>query len=278
MQSIDKARALYQATKHVQFCEFPSVDLKDRLALATVAAGLRPFGVLEGAGLQLDRVREEIINHGLNTLVSKSVWYGTYCPPDHPLLPFFRLLDEFHEDTQRVLWVCANAEGRKRLKSTRLTKQEAGLLLAYPECCVEFEVDIGVRANTEFLAALISKVGNGTESVYRALRDNVGVGVSGEVFTLKNIPRTDAQFPFVIHIACDSCLSCPTSPSGQLNEALKQLALDLDPQLHTAISEMQAASANLRSASDTEKDKIFEEMDVIQGVIECKIKPGALIQ
>jgi hypothetical protein len=120
---------------------------------------------------------------------------------------------------------------RKRLKGALLTKQEASLLLDYPECCVQVEVGVNLKDQTEFLTALIAKVGNDEQSIARALREDVGVGVSDEVFTLGNVARTDALFPFVIHVACDSCLASQTSPTAQLNSAYEKLARDLDPQL-----------------------------------------------
>jgi len=72
--SEEKARSIYNETKALRFCEIASIDIKDRLALATVAGGLRRVGVLEGEGAQLERIRDVVVNHGIHTLVSRSVW------------------------------------------------------------------------------------------------------------------------------------------------------------------------------------------------------------
>ncbi len=263
--SIEKAQALYQATKHLRFSDISAIDLQDRLALATVTAGLRPVGVLEADGLQLERIREQIISFGLHPLISKSVWSHIEWPRDHPSLRFLQLFEKSRRAStpQRVLWCCANVVDRKRLKGTPLTKQQAGLLLGYPDCCVRFEVDVNLRGNTEFLSALIAKVGSDEQSVARALRDDVGVEVSDKVFTLKNVPRTDAQFPFVMHTACDSCLGSPTSPTGQLNSAYEKLALDLDPQLHGTIIRIRTLCGKLLAISEAEKDSVFQEIQRI---------------
>jgi hypothetical protein len=70
---IERARSLYNSTQNIRYSSMPSIDLKDRLSAATVAAGLRSVGVLEGEGLQLELVRESLINQGIYTLISKSV-------------------------------------------------------------------------------------------------------------------------------------------------------------------------------------------------------------
>jgi len=265
MLSTEKARLLYQATRHLQFCDIPSIDLKDRLSLATVAAGLRPVGVLEAEGLELEHVREEVINHGLLTCISKAVWSRIEWPGNHPLLRYFLLMDESRKpaNTRRVLWVCANPEDRKKLKSSPLIKHEAGLLLGYPACCVQFQIEVDVKANAEFLTALIAKVGNDEQSVAQALKDDVGVEVSDDVFAVENVPKTDERFPFVIHTACDSCLCSAECQSAQINASYEKLALDLDPQFHTGFLQIRALCSRLRGASDTDRDRIYQEMQKI---------------
>jgi hypothetical protein len=190
--SIEKARLLYHSTRHLQFCDIPSIDLKDRLALATVAAGFRPVGVLEADGLELERVREQVINHGLFTLISKAVWSGIEWPSNHPLLRYLRLLDKTREpsNSNRVLWVCSNAEDRRKLKSGLLMKHDAGLILSYPACCVQFQIEEDVKANAEFLTALIAKVGNDEPSIAQALKDDVGVEMADDVFFAERSRRS----------------------------------------------------------------------------------------
>lgn len=127
MLGTEKARLLYQATRHLQFCDIPGIDLKDRLALATVAAGSRPIGVLEDERLELGRVREQVINHGLLTFTSKAVWSRIQWPGNHPLLRYFRRMDEARKPENA--WRGANPEDRKKVKSSPM-KHEAGLLLS----------------------------------------------------------------------------------------------------------------------------------------------------
>jgi hypothetical protein len=258
----EKAQAIYKATKHLQFGDFAAIDVKDRLALATVAAGLRPIGVLEGEGVQLERIRDVLVDQGFHTLVSKSVWSRKERQLDgYPLL---RLLDEMWTPTkgQRVLWFCANSDDRRQLKAHLLTKKDAGILLGYPSCCVEFELEIDTKFDVAFLNALIAKVGSDEQSLRRALKEDVGVEIPDDIPKLKNISRTDAQFPFVMHIACDACLGSETSPSTRINVSYEALAQHIDPAFHALMLQVRTLCANLRLASD---DKTNDE---IRGQIE----------
>ena len=67
---IEKARSLYLATQKIRLANFRALDLKDRLAMVTVAAALRAVGVLEAEGLQLERIRDALIDHGLYTAIA----------------------------------------------------------------------------------------------------------------------------------------------------------------------------------------------------------------
>ena len=71
---IDKVRAIYQATRHLQLAEIPPIDFTDRISLLTVAAGLRNAAVFEGDGLEIALVKDVVINHGLFTSTTNAVW------------------------------------------------------------------------------------------------------------------------------------------------------------------------------------------------------------
>src|SRR5437016_2962334 len=124
---VEKAKSLYNSTRNIIYSSIPSLDLKDRISAATVAAGLRSVGVLEGEGLQLQLVREALINHGIHTLISKSV-HKTRVPSDHRHFKSIEFMNELNRDSgSRVLWICATNEQRNQLKNARLSKKETGL-------------------------------------------------------------------------------------------------------------------------------------------------------
>src|SRR5262249_53695075 len=88
---LDRARRLHGELRGVRLSNMPLVDLRDRVSVLTVAAGLRPVGVLEGSGVQLELAREVLINHGLFTIKTRGVWSKAE-PPNgysHPDLFLF---------------------------------------------------------------------------------------------------------------------------------------------------------------------------------------------
>jgi hypothetical protein len=167
--------------------------------------------------------------------VSQSVWHRTRRRVD--LNPLLRLLDEVQTPNagQRVLWFCANKDDRKGLKGSVLTKREAGTLLGYPSCCVEFQVENDAKSDIAFMNALTNRVGGDEQAILRASKEDLKVEIPDDVHKVENVPRTDAQFPFVMHVACDSCLGSDDSPSAGLNASYQALARYLDPALEQLI-------------------------------------------
>jgi len=261
-KDLRRADSLYEATKHLRFSEVAPIDLKDRLALATVAAGLRPVGVLESEGLELALVREQIINHGLYTTISGAVWSKKERAEDHANFPFLRLLhDHSSPVASKVLWFFGTREDRKRIEGASLTQHAAGMLLGYPECCVLNDVATVDRFTKAFIAALVDKVGSDEKAVVRAIKQDVGVDMPDEFYDLGNVPRTDAQFPFVLHVACDSCLNNTPSASALLNAEYGQLASELNLQLHAGILEVRGLCAQLHDASESERKDLLDAID-----------------
>jgi len=260
MKFIERARSLYNSTRNVRYSSIPSIDLKDRLSAATVAAGLRSVGVLEGEGLQLELLRESLINHGIHTLISKTVCDKTRVPKEHRHFKSVEFLnDSQHDSGSRVLWICDDKEQRNQIKGARLNKKEAGLLLSYPACCVEANINGDVEYLEGFLDAIVKKVGTDEKAIRKALRDDLQVEMP-EPPGMSNIPRTDAQFPFVIHIACDACLNSPASPTAILNEQYKNLASELDPQLVETTTRIGELTSQLEHATRNERSRIISQM------------------
>ena len=46
------------------------------------------------------------------------------------------------------------------MKAGPLTKKEGGILLGYPSCSVNFEVEVDAKFDLAFLEALVAKVGH----------------------------------------------------------------------------------------------------------------------
>jgi hypothetical protein len=252
---VDKARLLYQATKHIQLADVPFIDFKDRLCLAAVATGLRPVTVLEADGLQLERVKDVLINHGLHTLVTNGVWNKNEVPEQHPCRKQLLFLHEFNNRSKaRVLWITGTKEQRNDLKSTSRSELEAGLLLGYPICCVEDSLSRSAKHSEQFVAALIKEVGDDQKAFEKAIRDDTRVDV--EQLDMSNVPDTEIKFPFAIHVACRACLDSDNSPSATLNKEYEELAKQLDVKFHESILEVSAIIKK-----HTHDDELFPEME-----------------
>ena len=75
------------------------------------------------------------------------------------------------------------------------------------------------------------------------------------------------EFPFVMHIAGDSCLDSETSPSAKLNASYEALARDVDPVLHGLLLQVRTPCATLRLASDDNmNDKVSNQIDQLDRI------------
>lgn len=239
------------------------IDLKDRLSVATVIARLREYGVLEADGLQFAAIRDTLINAGFVTLPSDSVWSRKERGTETKHLEALQILDSLpRTHFSRVLWLCSGTEQRKALKQQlpSLTKRQAGRLLGYPECCIDFDVNIGARAEAAFIEAIIKKVGEDHTAIRQALKTNLEVEIEDEAFESNNVPRTDQKFPFVLHIACDKCLSSDDSPSALLNREYESFAAELDDDFHHILVEIRPPLAQLEHRDSPSNRKILNEV------------------
>ena len=98
---VERARSVFDATRRFRYSRFPVIDFRDRLAVASVAAGVRPIGVLDCDGLQISEIRDVLINHGLRTLRTASVWTMMERSDQHPNIKYLRFLDRQRKDQLR---------------------------------------------------------------------------------------------------------------------------------------------------------------------------------
>ena len=262
--NIKRARAVYAATNHLKLSEIQPLDLLDRLSLLTVAAGLRQIGVLEGEGLQLGEVKDATGNCGLLTSVAESVWFRSKPAAQagsDGLLESLQSLRSSESAGSNVLWLYASAEDRKRVKGKRLAKEEAGLLLGYPECCVRENIESDGQMDLLYLEALVAKVGRDREAIQRAILDDLEVELRGAPPGMENVSATAAKFPFVVHISCKACLSSLDSPSATLNTRYRALIEEVDPAMVRAMLQINALVSELDHTED--REKVFREIGTI---------------
>jgi hypothetical protein len=97
----------------------------------------------------------------------------------------------------------------------------------------------------------VDAVGKDAEAVERALREDLKVPLSAEILRDSELAKSKKRFPFVQHIACDSCLTSEGSPSGQLNRAYEELALGISPIFHRVVRELSAIESKFFAIADT---------------------------
>jgi hypothetical protein len=237
---IAKARRIFQATRSLLYADIPAIDLKDRVSVFTVAAGMRSIGVLETWGQWLPRLRDAMITHGLFTSVGTSVWSAIERPLDYPYRNVLLSLDakRVAGKPKHVLWVYASKQQRDQYRQVELTQQRAGAILGYPACCIEFESSIMARLPEAQLQKLIGEVGGEAANLMAALRRTKEISVE-RLPLPDNALRTEQKMPFVLHVACNSCLDDNQSPSALLNTQYGDLVREIDSGLFSLMLRIQ---------------------------------------
>lgn len=230
---VAKAGRVYRATRSLAFADIPVVDMKDRLSVMTVAAGLRKVGVLETWGQRLPQIRERLINYGLVTSVSTCVWSAIERPAEMPHREVLLALDErrIAGKPKHVLWLYADTEQRDRDRRMSYTQQQAGALLGYPPCCIAFESEAMSRLPQVQLESLIAEVGPDDATLMSRLRRTAKLDAP-KLALPDNALRTEQRLPFALHVACDACLANPDSPSAAINARYSELVRTVDVDLH----------------------------------------------
>ena len=226
--------------------------------MITVAGGLRPCGVLDGSGVQLELAREVMINHGLFTLKTKGVWSKNHVPEEY-LQPelFLFLSNVVNQNAPAVLWFCTDREQRRRLKASPQTGSNSGRLLNYPLCCVSERVESEANYRIAILNAILQKVGDDNELVKRAILNGERVQVAREHVSL--VPLSNEKFPFFYHVACAECCKNDKSPSALLDEQYQLLTKEIDPALHDAVVRVAKLIGPADAASSqADRDKLFQ--------------------
>lgn len=259
LQALERAKSVYGATKKLQLADIPPLDITDRISLLTVAAGLRPVGVLEADGLAITQIRDVLISHGFSTSLANSVWSERRIDPTDPdavLLSILYSNKKAPSSSKKVLWIYENTTTRTTYKNVALNMDDAGLLLSYPDCCVRNQLKSNQKLHLAFLAALVRKFGNDTQAIANAIKEDVGVDVPEMEENFSDVSRTSALFPFVIHIACEACLQSDSSPTAALNSTYSSLIFHIDPAMHRTVLEM---SSLLNKMTGANTDRLVME-------------------
>jgi hypothetical protein len=237
---LDRAKKVYRAIRPLPFAELPTIDLKDRLSVLTVVAGLRRVGVLETWGQRLLQIRDRMIQAGLATSVATCVWSKIERPEETPHRDVLEVLDERRVagKPKHVLWLYPGTEERKQLQQTSFTQQRAGALLGYPACCIAFESSVMELLPKAQLQALIAEAGNDDAKLLRRARGGA-LPETPKPGLPNNGLRTEQCLPFVLHVACDTCLEDADSASAAINRQNAELLQQVDADFHALFLQVQ---------------------------------------
>jgi hypothetical protein len=200
--TVDRAKRLNSEVAHIRLVkDEPRMELTERFTLLTVPAGLRRCALLVHLGTnELQRLRSVAIDHGLFPLVSRSssLQSRTYEAYGEKISRVFREHDA--EGDHPVLWICSSDAIRKQVKAA---PAESWVLLDYPDCCVQSEHRSKAFVNECFGKAIVDKAGGDPMLVRKGLREKwkVKLEIPEELAPGRNSERTEATFPFALHIA-----------------------------------------------------------------------------
>jgi hypothetical protein len=219
-----------------RFYPHPAGNLKDILGLMSVASGLRQvaafgFHNLSTEGFARD-LKDKVANLGLRTLLTGPIPNNRSLDLqgiDDSILDVIRKEDEERSRRNKtiLLWVFSAVGSKDRILEVVKGNAPSGILLGYPQCCVDHNSALGRQGDLAFCQAILKAVGNDPESVLKALREDLKVEVENCAWESDNPVRTDTKFPYLLHIACDACLGSDESPSALLNLELHKLAEEI---------------------------------------------------
>ncbi|HEY1756074.1 MAG TPA: hypothetical protein VGG72_11800 [Bryobacteraceae bacterium] len=245
-QDLEQARGIYRAIRDLWLAGGGGLEAHDRLALLTVAAGMRPFAFLSYMSHEEQpAILDKLLSLGL-TASPCSVVFDIEISPEG----ISRATVEAYTRAERQ---------RSPLKGIGVWKEPGkscgrfgmgsfGQELQYPRCCEAMEVGTKRRDHELFLTAIVEAEGDDAAIVEQARlerREYEKASYDHCREWNERFYETLSQYPFVLHAACGTCLRSKESPTAILNRRYEELALAISDELHLMVR--WGAQALLRS-------------------------------
>jgi len=234
---LDRARATYRETRQIWLAE-GILDAHERVAVITVAAGLRHFAFLNHLAQRPRKMASELFfglgfqTRVLNARFDLDLEVSGVSTASVNAYKAFRLRSE------RFLGLGVWSKRGQGPPARSITISNLGRALGYPECCVRMDVNTKRLDHQLFLSALVKEVGDHPDQVTSALRTRYAVTKASQSHLRKwqrRFELTLARFPFALHAACDECLKDSSSPTAILSECYECLAKSVSDELHFLI-------------------------------------------
>jgi len=241
------ARRVLGSVRRVRLSDVPAFDILDRVGLLTVVAGLRnvsAFGFVDRNNeSRLTTLQKILTDQGLCCLITTPIERASNEPLTDEIGELFKVFDRVDAESQtpsseKLLWVFRELGQEERIRQAVKREVSVGKILGYPTCCVEHHELVLARAKRVYSMAIVAAVGSDASAVERAYRDGLKVQLSEDPTDNEHMLRTDERFPFVMHTACDACLSSDDSPTARLDVDYGGLARQFDRRFHQLFLEM----------------------------------------
>jgi hypothetical protein len=232
-EDLNRARATYHETRQIWFAD-GILDAHERLAVISVAAGLRHFAFLNHLASQPRKMASELFSRlGFQTSVFSARFDLDFKVSDVSAASV-NAYKTFKLRNERFFGLGVWSKGQGP-PARSITISNLGSALGYPECCVRMDVQTKRQDHELFLRALVKEVGDRPDQVTWALRRGRAVAKASDSHLRKwqrRFELTLGRFPFALHTACDECLKSPSSPTAILNASNERLAKHVSEELH----------------------------------------------
>jgi len=136
-----------------------------------------------------------------------------------------------------TFWI-ASKEKSNQIKNSSLDNYTTSQFLNYPRCCGEWFVD----SKTKFLIDSIGEYYGTTDNFSKSNLINFSSQnyINSQNYNyekrtnemLSHGEKSNKQFPFVFHHACDDCMKESDSPTAKLNKKYENFAQTIDSELY----------------------------------------------
>ena len=228
MALIKKSREIWQEIRGIVLDDAPNLDASEHVGLLTVIAGVRPVGLFLGvADSKVEKLVPLLRQVHLIAFVGKvpEPAYTWESPHRAEITTIFRSGLQ-----SPAFWVCRNKNDASTIRKG-IDQIAAGKLLGYPGCCIDAHQQDDADFEDALVRAWTREFGDDPERIAQAWREDRKVPIDFEPKAADRVPRTFALFPFVQHIACDSCLGKGDTPTAAVNSAYRDLVAESDPAL-----------------------------------------------
>jgi hypothetical protein len=229
MALVKKSREVWKEISGILLSDTPNLDASEHVGILTVIGGVRPVALLlDVAESEIEKLVRLLKQVHLIAFVGRVPEPVCTWQSPHPaeITCIFRSRLE-----SSAFWVCRNKRDVHTINKG-IDQVVAAQLLCYPGCCI----DAHQQDNAEFEDALVRgwtrEFGDDPERIAKAWREDRKVPIEFEPKVAERVPRTHSLFPFVQHIACESCLRPGDTPTARLNSAYRELVSETDPALY----------------------------------------------